>query len=173
MSVSIPDFWKLLIESQLLTREQCQHLATQFGGSQGAANDVQVLAKWLISQNVISRYQAAVVLAGRAGPFCYGDYKIYERVEDYFAAYALVGDRLSAMAMPAYLIAAQDDPIIPVDQVEAFASTLKSLGKDVDVKIYPNTKHAFSNPSGMAYQPEAAEHAWSRTLAFLRTHLVN
>ena len=41
----------------------------------------------------------------------------YSDVDDYFAAYALVGDRLSAMAMPAYLIAAEDDPIIPVDDL--------------------------------------------------------
>ena len=39
---------------------------------------------------------------------------IYDRVEDYFAAYSLVGNRLSAMALPAYLVAAEDDPIIPV-----------------------------------------------------------
>jgi len=39
---------------------------------------------------------------------------IYERLEDYFAAYALVGERLSRMAVPAYLIAAEDDPICPV-----------------------------------------------------------
>lgn len=42
---------------------------------------------------------------------------IYQQVEDYFAAYALVGDRLSSMAMPAYLIASEDDPIIPVDDL--------------------------------------------------------
>lgn len=42
---------------------------------------------------------------------------IYNEVDDYFAAYALVGDRLSSMAMPAYLIAAEDDPIIPVDDL--------------------------------------------------------
>ena len=42
---------------------------------------------------------------------------IYSEVDDYFAAYALVGDRLSCMAMPAYLIAAADDPIIPVDDL--------------------------------------------------------
>jgi predicted alpha/beta-fold hydrolase len=39
---------------------------------------------------------------------------IYDRVEDYFAAYALVGERLSTLVSPAYLIATQDDPIIPV-----------------------------------------------------------
>ena len=39
---------------------------------------------------------------------------IYDRVEDYFAAYALVGERLSTLVSPTYLIATQDDPIIPV-----------------------------------------------------------
>jgi hypothetical protein len=81
MSVSIPDLWKLLIESQLLTREQCQHLASSFGNAQGATTDSNALAQWLISQNVVSRYQAQILLAGRPGPFCYGDYKVYDRIE--------------------------------------------------------------------------------------------
>lgn len=45
-------------------------------------------------------------------------YTIYAELNDYYAAYALVGDRLSALAMPAYLIAAEDDPIIPIDDVK-------------------------------------------------------
>jgi predicted alpha/beta-fold hydrolase len=45
-------------------------------------------------------------------------YTIYDQVDDYFAAYALVGGRLSSMTMPAYLIAAEDDPIIPVDDLK-------------------------------------------------------
>ena len=81
MSVTIPDFWRLVLESQLLTPAQCQQLATSFGSSQGASGDSQALANWLISQNVISRYQATVLLAGRPGPFCYGEYKIYDRIE--------------------------------------------------------------------------------------------
>ena len=44
-------------------------------------------------------------------------YTIYTDVDDYFAAYALVGGRLSSIAMPAYLIAAEDDPIIPIDDL--------------------------------------------------------
>jgi hypothetical protein len=46
------------------------------------------------------------------------EHTIYERVEDYFAAYALVGERLSTLSSPTYLIAAQDDPIIPVADLE-------------------------------------------------------
>jgi len=45
-------------------------------------------------------------------------YTIYDEVNDYYAAYALVGARLSALAMPAYLIAAEDDPIIPIDDLK-------------------------------------------------------
>ena len=89
----------------------------------------------------------------------------------YYGSLTTDETELATLQMPILGNFADDDPIIPVEQVEAFASTLKRLGKDVDVKIYPNTKHAFSNPSGMAYQPEAAEHAWTRTLSFLRTHL--
>ncbi len=45
-------------------------------------------------------------------------YTIYDEVDDYYAAYALVGGRLSSMALPAYLIAAEDDPIISVDDLK-------------------------------------------------------
>lgn len=37
----------------------------------------------------------------------------YDTVEEYFRAYSLVGDRLAALAQPAYLLSAEDDPIIP------------------------------------------------------------
>jgi predicted alpha/beta-fold hydrolase len=46
-------------------------------------------------------------------------------VGDYFAAYALVGNRLASLEVPATIIAAEDDPIIPVDdlsRIEAIES---------------------------------------------------
>ncbi len=45
-------------------------------------------------------------------------YTPWSEVGDYFAAYALVGDRLADLAMPAYLISSRDDPIIPVDDLQ-------------------------------------------------------
>ena len=44
-------------------------------------------------------------------------YTEFTEVGDYFAAYALVGDRLADLAMPARLITSEDDPIIPVDDL--------------------------------------------------------
>lgn len=45
-------------------------------------------------------------------------FTVYETVDDYFAAYALVGDRLAKLQIPAHLIASEDDPIIPVADIE-------------------------------------------------------
>jgi len=66
---------------------------------------------------------------------------------------------------------AENDVLIPLDSVEQFTSTMQRLGKTVDVKVYTGTKHAFSNPSGMAYDAAAAEDAWQRSTGFLRSHL--
>jgi carboxymethylenebutenolidase len=66
---------------------------------------------------------------------------------------------------------AENDPLIPLDKLQAFEDTLKRLGKQVDIKVYANAKHAFSNPSGTAYDPDAAADAWARSTSFLRSHL--
>jgi carboxymethylenebutenolidase len=39
------------------------------------------------------------------------------------------------------------DQGIPPDAVNAFEATMKSLGKPVDAKIYPDAGHAFENPN--------------------------
>ena len=45
----------------------------------------------------------------------------YPDVPSYFAAYALTGDRLAGLRVPAHLIAAADDPIIPVADIARIA----------------------------------------------------
>jgi predicted alpha/beta-fold hydrolase len=42
-------------------------------------------------------------------------YTPYRRLDEYFAAYAVTGSRLASLAVPAAIIAAADDPIIPAD----------------------------------------------------------
>lgn len=82
MPPSIPEFWQLLEASQLVTADQCRQLAAAFGQAKlGAAHsNVRTLAEWLISRGVLTRYQTAVLMAGRAGPFLYGPYRLYDRL---------------------------------------------------------------------------------------------
>lgn len=60
------------------------------------------------------------------------------------------------------------DQGIPPESVKKFESTLRQLGKRVEIKIYPDAGHAFENPNNRAgYRPDDAADAWKRTIVFL------
>ncbi|MCA9246469.1 MAG: protein kinase [Planctomycetales bacterium] len=84
MSVSIPEFWRLLGESQLLSPAEFQKQQAAYGQMKGAASggSSSAVVEWLVAENVISRYQGSILRAGRSGPFHYGDYRVYDRVEN-------------------------------------------------------------------------------------------
>ncbi len=63
------------------------------------------------------------------------------------------------------------DESIPVRDVQSFRESLRQLGKQSEVLIYPHAKHAFANPSGGNYDEKAAMDAWEKTLAFLKANL--
>src|SRR5438128_5833861 len=65
------------------------------------------------------------------------------------------------------IFAAQDRGS-PEDDVKKFEQTLKQLGKEVEIVIYPNAGHAFENPNNKAgYRAEHAADAWKHTVDFL------
>lgn len=85
----------------------------------------------------------------------------------------VVTDRaqLGALHAPLLGLFGADDQGIPAADVHAMESTLRDLGKDVTVRVYEGAGHAFANPSGEHYRPEAAEDAWRRVTAFFAQHL--
>src|SRR5436190_11955418 len=82
MPVPIPDFLNLLVASRLMAASSVPKLQEQFSQVKGAdtQGNSTTLAQWLISQGILSKYQAKVLLAGHAGPFMYGEYTVYDRV---------------------------------------------------------------------------------------------
>ena len=80
-------------------------------------------------------------------------------------------EELSTLNMPILGIFGAEDRGIPVSTVKEFEANLNSLGKQADIQIYDNAGHAFANPSGNRYVPEAASKAWSETLQFFEKHL--
>jgi len=58
-----------------------------------------------------------------------------------------------------------DDPRI-VTGLPAFEAALSAADVDCELRIYPDTPHAFFNDTRPSYRPEAARDAWARTLAF-------
>jgi len=56
--------------------------------------------------------------------------------------------------------------------IPAFEEALKKANKPYTLYIYEGANHAFNNDTSEArYSKQAAEQAWSRTIAFLREHL--
>jgi carboxymethylenebutenolidase len=80
---------------------------------------------------------------------------------------------LEVLDMPVLGIFAGDDFIVPPKMVYRFAASMADLKKDLEFYMYRDAAHAFSNPSGQDYNPEAAADAWQRTTAFLARNLQN
>ncbi len=80
-------------------------------------------------------------------------------------------DALAPLEAPVLAFFGGQDQGIPLDRVHAFEQALIGLGKPAEVIVYPDAGHAFANPSGRNWQPEAADAAWTRTIEFLHERL--
>lgn len=76
-------------------------------------------------------------------------------------------EQLAALEMPILGFFGAKDPGIPVEGVRRFEQLLNELGKDAEIVVYEDAAHAFANPSGENFRPEAAADAWQKTLVFL------
>jgi carboxymethylenebutenolidase len=79
----------------------------------------------------------------------------------------------SSLSAPVLCHAAENDGFFAPSAIEELAGNLRSQGKDVAVHTYAGTGHAFANDENSigTYDPDAADLAWERTLAFLRDNL--
>lgn len=74
---------------------------------------------------------------------------------------------------PVLGIYAENDGFATPDSVHKLEQELKSLGKQFETHIYPQTDHAFFNDTRPeVYNAEASADAWRRTIEFLRSALV-
>jgi len=81
-------------------------------------------------------------------------------------------DDLKKIHAPILGLFGGQDRGIPQSSVRKFEEQMKSLGKSVEVHIYPEAGHAFENPNnGQGYRQDDAADAWNRTVAFLADHL--
>ena len=58
--------------------------------------------------------------------------------------------------------------------IPAYEAALKQAGKTYEIYVYDGANHAFNNDTNAArYDKEAADLAWSRTVAFLKKNLAS
>ncbi len=78
---------------------------------------------------------------------------------------------ISKMKGPMLAMYAGEDPRINAGIPDAVSYFLK-FNKQIELKVYPNTRHAFANNDGAAYNREAAEDAWERASTFFQRNLL-
>lgn len=82
----------------------------------------------------------------------------------------LSGDALQALETPVLAHFGTQDQAVSIDAARRFRDRMNDAGTSLSYHEY-DAGHAFANPSGESYDPDAAEQAWTRTTDFLRTHL--
>ena len=90
----------------------------------------------------------------------------------FYGIHPHVMPELENLRAPVLGLYAENDKSVPPAAVHELEAKLKSLGKEVEMHIYPGTDHAFFNDTRPeVYNADAAADAWRRTIEFLRRHL--
>jgi serine/threonine protein kinase len=80
MPYTVENFCGLIMRSKLLSPEAVQQLCQRWRQSAPDPKDTKAFAHWLVQQNQLTEYQAALLLHGHADNFFLGPYKILERI---------------------------------------------------------------------------------------------
>lgn len=78
---------------------------------------------------------------------------------------------LDAVARACPIVGSYPENDFTAQAARALEPVLEKYAIPHDVKIYPNTRHAFFNDQGPSYSPEAAADSWQRMLAFFDRYL--
>jgi carboxymethylenebutenolidase len=90
----------------------------------------------------------------------------------YYGELVTDAETLKPLEMPVIGFFGTEDSAVSPDKVDAFKKAMNKAGNDITIHNYEGADHAFANPSGERYDPDAAMDAWKKTLAFFDTHLM-
>ena len=89
----------------------------------------------------------------------------------YYGRVPQTEEEVAVLDMPVLGIFAGDDFIVPPEMAYNFGAAMAGAKKNLEFYMYRDSAHAFSNPSGTDYNPEAAADAWQKTTRFLAENL--
>jgi len=79
-------------------------------------------------------------------------------------------EKMQGISCPVLAFYGEKDQML-IAQLPEVKQKMKEYGKNFETVVYPNAGHAFMNDTNeRAYNADAAKDAWSKSLAFLKTH---
>lgn len=153
------------------TQDEARSLTANFNQEVGVEN-MQAATDYLRSQGATKIASLGWCFGGRQSlELAMSGEMLDATVVYYGGGMATTTERLMPIKQPVLGIFGEEDRAIPVEMVRDFENSLNTLGVTNEVYIYPGVGHAFANPSGANYAPEATMDAWQKTLAFLQKYL--
>lgn len=145
-------------------------LTAQFNQATGTAN-MRAAATYLREKGATKIASLGWCFGGRQSlELAMSGEELAATVVYYGGGMATTTARLAPIKWPVLGIFGDQDQVIPLTMVNDFETSLKTLGITNEIHIYPGVGHAFANPSGMNYAPDATKDAWEKTLAFLEKY---
>lgn len=91
---------------------------------------------------------------------------------DFYGVHEKVTLDFSALSAPVLGLFGENDSFVSPEVARKLENDIRSAGKQIEINIYPGADHAFFNDSRPdAYNADAANDAWDRTLRFFRQHV--
>ena len=91
---------------------------------------------------------------------------------DFYGVHPNVKPDYSKLSGPVLGLFAEKDAFVTPETARQVDAEIKKAGRQSEIHVYPNVDHAFfNNDNAAAYNKQAADDAWRRTLAFFRTNL--
>lgn len=163
------DLFGKTAEDQTGARE----LTAVFDQEVGIAN-MRAAANYLRDQGAIKMASLGWCFGGRQSvELATSGEQLDATVVYYGGGIATTTEALEPISWPVLGIFGDQDQVLPLETVHDFSNSLSILGVENEIHIYPGVGHAFANPSGQNYAPEATIDAWDNTLGFLKRHLGN
>jgi len=146
---------------------------------QAQLDGAKLMADFFAGYEFLASHPGSTGSVGAVG-FCYGGgvcnalavaYPELSASVPFYGRQAAVED-VPAIQAPLLLHYAETDENVNAGW-PAYEAALKANGKVYQAFVYPGTNHGFHNDTTPRYDPEAAELAWSRTLAFFGENLIS
>lgn len=163
-------------------------LLSLLGGTPASEDEARTLHARLSQDDAVAALVAAVSFlkahpesTGKVGSvgFCFGGAMVNRLAvssKELDAGVAYNGRQVPAAQVPDIRAAlllhyAENDAGVNAG-IEAYEAALKANKKEYTIHVYPGAMHSFNNDTGAArYNKQAADLAWSRTIAFFRERL--
>lgn len=155
----------------LETQEEARAYSSQFKQEEGTAN-LRAAVKYLRDKGATKVASWGWCFGGRQSVnLAISGEKLDATVVYYGSGIPTTTEQLAPIKWPVMGVFGDQDQAIPTTTVKAFEDSLKSLGVENEIHMYPGVGHAFANPSNPNHAPAETADAWEKSVAFLNKHL--